>query len=760
MIPRPSLTAFRFLSLGRCTCIALHICVRLDLGLRLFHGSVRLMPMAPKEVSPESIVFRKVQIQEQREESICPWNLPDVSLALFNCHVSEGASEGCHERVAVGTVVSRSWIMAKCIRRQEVMSSMEHWFRISFDAHCREQQDKGSLESIVCLGDMDIARLLANCVEDDNANCDVLIEPSYETRLIQGPTEASLSPEWMNPLLSSFEAFGSSALCLSGQPGSGKTHNAVLLGAVACMFLRRPIFFMDCKKLQKSKPKMIAILGEIDALFKKAWESGDSIIVLDDLDRLCPNLLGADSNETSSRMQAVNPVAVDQSKLIADRLSQSFEAIADDSSSWGNVSVIVTSGSEESINPAALRSASLFLTTAKIPVLSSTERVALLKAMLQQQHLMENLDCVDHSDFFDLTEGFVPRDLEKLSLRVARMHERTNSRESLKATLASCLADFIPLTQMAATRQEPSGVPNWSDIGGLFYAKATLEATVRHPVSYRRIYEQAQVRLPRGILLYGPPGCGKSYLVPALASECNYPLITCKGPEILDKYIGASEAKVRELFERAAQMAPSILFLDELDALAPRRGSDSTGVTDRVVNQLLTFLDGVEDIASGTVYIIGATSRPDKVDPAIIRPGRLERHLFIGPPESDLEWSDLLLKLSKRWNLTSDCARALSTGDEILKEIKDISRLCPADIRAAFDTAHLNAVHRALKMTVADEVDKIFLETEDVRYGIRETRASLNENEFQLLERIYRPFRGLPVGSPSNSTQNLRTTLR
>jgi SpoVK/Ycf46/Vps4 family AAA+-type ATPase len=735
-------------------CIALHLCVRLDLGLCLFQGSVRLMPTVPREVSPKSIVFRKVEIHEKREELTSPWTLPHVSLESVNWHVSDGSYKGDYGKVAVGTVVGINGSMGS----REVMSSMEEWFRISIDFNCQESHDKRISESVVSLDELDIARLLANCNEEDNASCEVLIEPSYGERLIRGPAEAPQSPEWMNPILASFDAFGSSVLCLSGQPGSGKTHNAVLLGAVACLCLRRPIFFVDCKKLLKSRPKMIAILGEIDALFKKALESGDAIIVLDDLDRLCPNLLGTDSDETSSKMQAVNPMAIDQSKLIADRLSQLFDAVATDSSRWGDLSIIVTSVSKDAINPSAFRSSSLFLTTVQVPVLSAIERVALLKAMIQQ-HQLANVD-FDQSDFFDLMEGFLPRDVEKLSLRVARFHENANSGQSLKATLIGCLADFIPLTQMTASRQESRGRTNWSDIGGLFAAKATLEATVRHPVSYRRIYEQAQVRLPRGILLYGPPGCGKSYLVPALAQECNYPLITCKGPEILDKYIGASEAKVRELFERAAQMAPSILFLDELDALAPRRGSDSTGVTDRVVNQLLTFLDGVEDIGSGTVYIIGATSRPDKVDPAIIRPGRLERHIFIAPPESDREWSDLLCKVSKSWHLTPGCTRALSTGGEILKEIKDLPRLCPADVRAAFDTAHLNALHRALKMAVADDVEKVSLETDDVRFGIRETRASLNESEAQLLDRIYRPFRGLPAGSPTSRTQSLRTSLR
>lgn len=242
---------------------------------------------------------------------------------------------------------------------------------------------------------------------------------------------------------------------------------------------------------------------------------------------------------------------------------------------------------------------------------------------------------------------------------------------------------------------------------------------------------------------YGPSGCGKSYLVPALAKECNYPLITCKGPEILDKYIGASEAKVRDLFERASQVSPSILFLDELEALAPRRGSDSTGVTDRVVNQLLTFLDGVEDISSGTVFVIGATSRPDKVDPAIIRPGRLERHLYVGPPASSNEWSDLLVKISKRWDFKPEALHSLSSGKEIANVASSIPRLCPADVCAAFDTAHLIAVHRALTGDVSlDDLEKVDIELEDIRVGLGDTKASLSESEAKILEPLYNTFRG------------------
>jgi peroxin-1 len=212
-------------------------------------------------------------------------------------------------------------------------------------------------------------------------------------------------------------------------------------------------------------------------------------------------------------------------------------------------------------------------------------------------------------------------------------------------------------------------------------------------------------------------------------------------------------------------MAPSILFLDELDALAPRRGSDSTGVTDRVVNQLLTYLDGVEDSsASGTVYIIGATSRPDKVDPALIRPGRLQQHLYLGPPETHEEWRDLLIKLSKNWKLDESCRKYLQTSKEPIKIVESIPRLCPADLRAVFDTAQLNAVHSALKrVTSVEDLDSVSISKDDLEVGFRETRPSLQESEATLLHSIYRQFHVLPSTrskTVSNPSVPLKTSLR
>jgi len=518
------------------------------------------------------------------------------------------------------------------------------------------------------------------------------------------------------------------------------------------------------------KRKMGWILKEIDSLFTQVQETQDGIIVLDDLDVLSPNLLVDNQGGFAARTLSVNPIAIDQSKLIADRLSHLLEAANLKETTHGNstncssgFSLIATCSSPESINPSLRMCSRTPLSRIEVPVLSTQDRVDLLKAMIYRHHSSRKKMDLDGSNIARRMEGFLPRDLEKLALRVVRSFE-SNSLITFQESLFAELAEFVPIAQMSTPKGEVKFNGSWSDIGALFDAKDKLEATVYHPILYRRIYQRAKVKLPRGILLYGPSGCGKSYLVPALARECNYSIVTCKGPEILDKYIGVSEAKVRELFERASQMAPSILFLDELDSLAPRRGSDSTGVTDRVVNQLLTLLDGVEDVSSGTVIVIGATSRPDKIDPAIVRPGRLEQHIFVGPPESTTEWSDLLLKISRSWNLKPDSMYIFADGGEITRIVNDIPRLCPADIRAAFATAHLHAVHRTLAGdTPADSIEKIVIEIDDIKCGFMALRSSLSESEARILDNSYRSFRGnrpyLKAGSKPDIGQ-LKTSLR
>ena len=178
----------------------------------------------------------------------------------------------------------------------------------------------------------------------------------------------------------------------------------------------------------------------------------------------------------------------------------------------------------------------------------------------------------------------------------------------IQKCIEEVLSNYIPISRQSLQMYHCDPKVTWFEIGGLFQAKSNLAEVVLQPIKYKLIYENLPITIPKGILLYGPPGCGKTCIVPALAKQCNFNLITCQGPELFDKYIGASEAKVRQIFEKAYAASPSILFLDEFDSLAPRRGSDNTGVTDRVVNQLLTFLDGVEVHENKDVYIIAAST--------------------------------------------------------------------------------------------------------------------------------------------------------
>jgi transitional endoplasmic reticulum ATPase len=176
---------------------------------------------------------------------------------------------------------------------------------------------------------------------------------------------------------------------------------------------------------------------------------------------------------------------------------------------------------------------------------------------------------------------------------------------------------------------------SWEDIGGLQQTKDRLQEMVEWPQRYPDKFQKMGIEVPKGILMYGMPGTGKTLLAKAVANEANANFISIKGPEVFSKYVGESEEAVREIFKKARQVAPCILFIDEIDAIAPRRGgrSSDSGVGDRVVNQLLTELDGIESLEGVTV--IAATNRPDMIDPAIMRPGRVDRNVEVEIPDEE-----------------------------------------------------------------------------------------------------------------------------
>jgi len=272
------------------------------------------------------------------------------------------------------------------------------------------------------------------------------------------------------------------------------------------------------------------------------------------------------------------------------------------------------------------------------------------------------------------------------------------------------------------------------DIGGLEEVRVVLKETLELPARYSRLFAKVPLKLRSGLLLYGPPGCGKTLIASAVAKECGLNFVSIKGPELLNKYIGASEQAVREAFDRAASASPCVLFFDEFEAIAPKRGGDSTGVTDRVVNQFLTQLDGVES-RSG-VYVLAASSRPDLIDPALLRPGRLDKSLYCSLP-SPFERLSIIQALVRKVTLGSDI------DVKLLKLIADkCDKFTGADLRGLINSAQLEAVHRSLKS--AEEGDKksqkLSIVRADLLSALESSSRSLSDDELRRYSSIYDRF--------------------
>jgi transitional endoplasmic reticulum ATPase len=330
-----------------------------------------------------------------------------------------------------------------------------------------------------------------------------------------------------------------------------------------------------------------------------------------------------------------------------------------------------------------------------VPLPDGSTRKALLEVLLRGVPAND----LDLDEIGGKTPGFVVADLSALvreaALRAAARASSDGKPPALtQEDFTGALSVIRPLSRSATEEVSVGGV-TLEDVGDMVETKQALTEAVLWPLQHPDTFARLGVEPPRGVLLYGPPGCGKTFVVRALASTGRLSVHAVKGAELMDKWVGSSEKAVRELFQRARDSAPSLVFLDEIDALAPRRGqSFDSGVTDRVVAALLTELDGINPLRD--VVVLGATNRPDLIDPALLRPGRLEKLVFVEPPDADAR-RDILRTAGKAIPLSADV-----NLDALADELDGYSA---ADCVALLREAALTAMRRSIDTTDVTAAD-------------------------------------------------------
>jgi len=359
-------------------------------------------------------------------------------------------------------------------------------------------------------------------------------------------------------------------------------------------------------------------------------------------------------------------------------------------------------------------------------------------------------DDVDLERIASITHGFVGADIEALckeaAIRALRrvIPEIDFEKEKIPAEtlnkISVTMNDFMEAlkdVEPSAMREVLVEVPSvkWNDIGGLKEAKLELQEAVEWPLKYSEIFERMDARPPKGILLYGPPGTGKTLLAKAVANESEANFISIKGPEVLSKWVGESERAIREVFRKAKQAAPSIIFFDEIDAIAPMRGSGAgdSKVTERVISQLLTEMDGLEELRG--VVVIAATNRPDIIDPALLRPGRFDKLLYIPPP--DLEARKEILKIHTRRKPLADDVNL----DEIAERTEGYTG---ADLEAVCNTAVMLAIREHIVNSGNPEearknAEKLKICRRHFEEALRRVKP-ISQRELDMYERISKEF--------------------
>ncbi len=409
-------------------------------------------------------------------------------------------------------------------------------------------------------------------------------------------------------------------ILLHGPPGTGKTLLAkALANEIGAYFIAINGPEIMSKYYGESEQRLREI-------FKEAEENAPAIIFIDEIDSIAPK-----------REEVTGEV---EKRVVAQLLT-----LMDGLKERGKVIVIGATNRPEALDP-ALRRPGRFDREIEIPPPDKRARREILAVHTRNMPLDED---VDLDKIAEMTHGYTGADLAALVKEAAIAALRRFIKEGkidlsqpipaeklreLKVKMADFL-EAMKYVQPTLIREIYVEVPEvrWSDIGGLEDVKQQLREAVEWPMKHPEVFEQMGIEPPKGILLFGPPGTGKTLLAKAVATESGANFIAVRGPEILSKWVGESEKAIRQIFRRARQVAPAIVFFDEIDSIAPARGfrHDTSGVTDRIVNQLLTELDGIEPLRR--VVVIAATNRPDILDPALLRPGRFDRLIYVPPPD-------------------------------------------------------------------------------------------------------------------------------
>ncbi|CAF1267717.1 unnamed protein product [Rotaria sordida] len=460
---------------------------------------------------------------------------------------------------------------------------------------------------------------------------------------------------------------------------------------------------------------MSKLAGESESNLRKAFEEAEknspAIIFIDELDAIAP--------KREKTHGEVERRIVSQLLTLMDGLKQRSHVI-----------VMAATNRPNSIDP-ALRRFGRFDREVDISIPDAVGRLEILRIHTKNMKLGDDVDLVQIGNE---THGYVGADLASLCSEAAlqQIREKMDVIDLEEDTIDAEVLDSLAVTQdnfrFALNQSNPSAlretvveVPTttWEDIGGLENVKRELQELVQYPVEHPEKFLKFGMTPSRGVLFYGPPGCGKTLLAKAIANECQANFISVKGPELLTMWFGESEANVRDVFDKARQAAPCVLFFDELDSIAKSRGGsvgDGGGAADRVINQILTEMDGMG--AKKNVFIIGATNRPDIIDSAILRPGRLDQLIYIPLPDDKSRIAILKAALRK---------------SPVSRDV-DVDHL--AKVTNGFSGADLTEIcQRACKLAIRESIEKdIIREKERQRTG----QTAMDADEPDLVPEIRR----------------------